>query len=196
MLIIESLREQFFEICVNEIKREGIDKVIEWLDRSDFFKAPASTKYHGNYAGGLAKHSINVYNCLKEIIKKYPELQISGESIAICALLHDVCKVNFYKLGYRNVKNEETGVWEKKEQYEIDDKTPLGHGEKSCIILQWFMRLTLPELLAIRWHMGGFDNAVKGGDFSSSKAYETSPLAVMLHLADMEATYLKEDINV
>lgn len=190
---IQALKNKFLDICKNTIKRDGIDDLLEWIEKSYFFVAPASTKYHGAYAGGLVEHSLNVYECLKGIVSRYPELNISDETVAIVSLFHDICKANFYKVGTRNVKDEESGQWYKKEVYEIDEKFPIGHGEKSCIIIQWFLkRLTTDELLAIRYHMGGFDVVVKGGDFSMSKAYEMSPLAPMLHLADMEATYLIE----
>lgn len=190
---IQNLKDKFLDICKNTIKRDGIDDLLEWIEKSDFFVAPASTKYHGAYAGGLVEHSLNVYECLKGIVSRYPELNISDETVAIVSLFHDICKANFYKVGTRNVKDEESSQWYKKEVYEIDEKFPIGHGEKSCIIIQWFLkRLTTDELLAIRYHMGGFDVVVKGGDFSMSKAYEMSPLAPMLHLADMEATYLIE----
>lgn len=190
---IQALKDKFLDICKNTIKRDGINDLLEWIEKSDFFVAPASTKYHGAYAGGLVEHSLNVYECLKGIVSRYPELNISDETVAIVSLFHDICKANFYKVGTRNVKDEESGQWYKKEVYEIDEKFPIGHGEKSCIIIQWFLkRLTTDELLAIRYHMGGFDVVVKGGDFSMSKAYEMSSLAPMLHLADMEATYLME----
>ncbi len=188
-------KERFLAICNSEIHREGLDGVLDWLEKSDFFVAPASTKFHGNYAGGLLEHSLNVYDCMVRIAKNYPEYPVSAESIAICALFHDVCKVNFYQKGYRNVKDD-AGQWVKKEIYEINEKFPIGHGEKSCIILQWFFRrLEVAELLAIRYHMGSFDAAVKGGDFGISRAYESTPLAVMLHMADLEATYLKESVK-
>jgi len=188
-------KQRFLDICKNEIKREGLDKLLDWLEKSDFYEAPASTKYHGNYAGGLLAHSLNVYDCLKRIASHHEDKNISAESIAITALFHDVCKVNFYQKGYRNVK--EGNKWVQKEIYEINERFPIGHGEKSCIILQWFFgRLEVPELLAIRYHMGSFDAAVKGGDFGISKAYEMAPLAAMLHLADLEATYLLEEISV
>ena len=186
-------QDRFLEICRTNIKREGIDELLDWLGKSDFFTAPASTKYHGSYVGGLLEHSLNVYECLKELVARYPDLNIDEESVTICALFHDLCKVNFYKVGTRNVKDDNTGKWYKKDIYEIDEKFPAGHGEKSCIILQWFLkRLTTDEILAIRYHMGGFDSSVKGGDFSMSKAYEMCRLAPLLHLADMEATYLVE----
>jgi len=190
---IQEMKDKFLDICRTNIKREGIDDLIDWLEHSDFFTAPASSKYHGAYAGGLVEHSLNVYECLSRLVSNYPDLNITAETVAICALLHDLCKANFYKIGTRNVKDEGTGQWYKKEIYEIDERMPLGHGEKSCIIIQWFLRkLSVDELMAIRYHMGGFDAIVKGGDFGMSKAYEMCPLAPMLHLADMEATYLIE----
>ncbi len=188
-----ALKNEIVDICKTHIKREGIDELLAWLEASDFFTAPASTRYHGAYPGGLAEHSLNVYKCLKAIVERYPDKNISDESVAICALFHDLCKVNYYKIGYRNVKDEKTGQWNKKEVYEVDERFPIGHGEKSCIIIQWFLKkLTTDELLAIRYHMGGFDSSAKGGDFRISKAYDMCPLAPMLQMADMEATYLIE----
>ncbi len=114
-----------------------------------------------------------------------------AETVAVVSLLHDICKVNFYKKGFRNVKDEETGQWYKKEVYEIDEKFPCGeHADKSVILIQNFMHLEPEEILAIRAHMGGWDTAVKGGNAFIGKIFERSKLAVLLHLADMEATYL------
>ena len=190
---ITALKEEILTICRNTIHRDGIDELINWLEASDFFTAPASTKFHGAYPGGLAEHSLNVYKCLKNIVERYPDKNISDESVAICALFHDLCKVNYYKIGYRNVKDDKTGQWNKREVYEVDERFPIGHGEKSCIIIQWFLKkLTTDELLAIRYHMGGFDSSAKGGDFSISRAYDMCPLAPMLQMADMEASYLIE----
>lgn len=191
MFLLTNFKEQFLEIYKEHITRDGADELLEWLSSSDFFIAPASTKFHGNYAGGLLEHSVNVYNCLVE------ELRCSGlldsyemESVAIVSLLHDICKANFYKKGTRNVK--ENGQWVTKEVYEIDEKFPCGHGEKSVIILQNFLRLSAEEIFSIRAHMGGFDTSVKGGDYFIGKIFERSKLAVLLHLADMKATYLLE----
>lgn len=184
-------KEQFIEIFEECIQREGNSDLLNWLLQSDFFQAPASTRFHGSYAGGLVEHSLNVYNCLNALLdhtglkEKY-----SKETVAIVSLLHDVCKANFYKTGTRNVK--ENGVWVTKEVYEIDEKFPCGHGEKSVIILQNFIRLTADEIFAIRAHMGGFDTSVKGGDFFIGKIFEQSKLALLTHMADMEATYLFE----
>ena len=106
--------------------------------------------------------------------------------------IHDLCKANFYKKGTRNVKNEATGQWEKVPSYSVEDMFPYGHGEKSVFLIERFMKLKVEEAVAIRWHMGGFDDAVRGGSFALSGAFEKYPLAVKLHIADLEATYLLE----
>lgn len=200
----ETGRERFLSLC-SEINREGMNHLIQFIKESDFLTAPASTKFHGNYEGGLLEHSLNVYDTLTAICKRHPELQIPKQSIQISALFHDICKANYYKQEYRSVKvyseygsKQDAGGrfdWETKPVYTVDDQMPLGHGEKSVIILQQYIPLRLSEIYAIRHHMGGFDTAVKGGDYSMSKAYEQCPLAVMLHLADMEATYLMESVE-
>ena len=110
----------------------------------------------------------------------------------ICGLLHDVCKAIFYKVGTRNVKIDVTGQWEKVPFYQVADQLPYGHGEKSVYLIERFMRLRTEEAMAIRWHMGGFDDAAKGGCFAISEAYDKYPLAVKLHIADLKATYLME----
>lgn len=182
-------REEFLSIFSQHVTRPGADKLLAWLDTTDFFRAPASTRFHGVCAGGLLMHSLNVYHCLRE---HYFEPGDSEESFALCALLHDVCKANFYKPGTRNVKNEATGQWEKVPTFTIEDAFPYGHGEKSVFLIERFVRLKPAEAVAIRWHMGGFDDAARGGCFAISQAYDQYPLAVKLHLADLEATYLKE----
>ena len=135
-------------------------------------------------------HSISVYKTMME--KHFDPEKDNRESFAICALLHDLCKAQFYKISTRNVKNDETGQWEKKPFYSVDDAFPFGHGEKSVFLIERFMRLKPAEAIAIRWHMGGFDEAARGGSFAISHAYEKYPIAVKLHLADLESTYLKE----
>jgi HD superfamily phosphohydrolase YqeK len=114
--------------------------LLAWPEQSDFFTAPASTKYHGNYEGGLCDHSIGVYERLVRLNEIY-EARVEPESAAIAALFHDVCKIDFYKRRTRNVKNE-NGVWITKEVWEVDEKIPLGHGEKSCLLLKNYIRLT------------------------------------------------------
>lgn len=168
----QSLKDEFLSICKKDICRDEIEELLGWVEESDFFYAPASTRFHGNYKYGLLEHSLNVYKALKELVKQHE-----------------------YVVGSRNVKDEQTGQWHKEAIYKHDDQFPVGHGEKSVIILLRHMALTDDEIYAIRFHMGGFDSAVKGGDGSISKAYELCPLAVLLHLADMTASYLMEDRN-
>ena len=194
---MSELKERFLAVYKETVTREGSDSLLDWLEHSDFFVAPASTRYHGCYEGGLLQHSLNVYDCLKIGIEA-AGLQgtYSEETIAIVSLMHDLCKVNYYKKGFRNVKDEETGQWYKKEVYEVDEKFPCGeHADKSIIILQNFIRLEPEEILAIRAHMGGWDTAVKGGNAFIGKIFERSKLALLLHLADMGATYLMEGVK-
>lgn len=183
-------KEEFLQIYNEYVKRQGSQEFLDWLLKTDFFTAPASTKYHGACEGGLLLHSLNVYKTLRE--RYFEEGKDSEESFAICALLHDLCKAQFYKVSTRNVKNDVTGQWEKVTYYTVEDAFPYGHGEKSVFLIERFMRLKTSEAMAIRWHMGGFDDSARGGSFAISLAYEKYPLAVKLHLADLESTYLKE----
>ena len=191
-------QETFIQIYQEHIHRRGADQLLAWLqsDASDFFTAPSSTRYHGSYEGGLVEHSLNVYHCLVDYLarprtKELYGMDYSDETVALVALMHDICKVNFYVVDYRNAKNEQ-GVWEKVSYYTIRDEMPYGHGEKSVFLIERFLRLKPSEAVAIRWHMGGFDEAARGGSFAISQAYERYPLAVKLHLADVYSTYLKE----
>ena len=183
-------KEEFLKIYKENIKRNGSNELLEWLLKTDFFTAPASTKFHCACNGGLVQHSVSVYNVLMN--KHFNADEDSNESFAICALLHDLCKAQFYKVTTRNVKNEETGKWEKQPFYMVEDVFPYGHGEKSVFLIERFMRLKTSEAMAIRWHMGGFDDTAKAGVFAISLAYDKYPLAVKLHLADLESTYLNE----
>lgn len=161
-----------------------------WLETTDFFTAPASTHYHEAYEGGLLEHSVTCFYKLEVLRSQYPELDISDESMALCALGHDFCKVNFYRTAWKNTKDE-AGKWVKTPFYTVDDAFPMGHGEKSVYLIERFIRLKPEEAVAIRWHMGGFDSACRGGDYACGKAFEKYPLAVLLHIADLQATYLK-----
>ena len=184
-------KERFITIYEQNIKRAGADRLLEWMDnRTDFFTAPASTRYHGAFSEGLVIHSLNVYDLLKK--RNDQDNAYSEETVAVVSLLHDLCKANFYKETTRNVKNEVTGQWEKVPYYSIDDPYPYGHGEKSVYLIERFMRLSPEEALAIRWHMGGFDDSAHAGGFNIGNAFNKYPLAVKLHLSDLEATYLLE----
>ena len=180
-------KDEFIKIYTENITRKGSAELLEWIQKTDFFTAPASTKYHCACENGLVMHSVSVYNTMIE--KHFDEDNDNPESFAICALLHDLCKAQFYKVSTRNVKNDETGQWEKVPYYAIEDTFPYGHGEKSVFLIERFMRLKLDEAMAIRWHMGGFDD---NNGFYVSNAYDRYPLAVKLHLADLESTYLRE----
>lgn len=176
--------------------RPGIDRLLSYLEwETDFFKAPASTKYHGAHEGGLVKHSLDVFRWLVRFGAIVPS-RLDGvpfNSIAIAALLHDICKANFYEMAVRNVKND-AGVWEQVPYYSIRDQFPVGHGEKSAMIAQRFISLSDEELAAIRWHMAGFDDTAKGyaGAIMLSGALAKWPLVAAVHIADLSATYLTE----
>lgn len=159
-----------------------------------FLHRTCPTRFHGDFPCGLVQHSLNVFKRLKQEyeIEYGPDLtQKQLETVAIVALLHDLCKANYYDVEMRNRKNEQ-GQWEKYPAYIVNDKLPYGHGEKSVYIVSGFMRLTREEAMAIRWHMGGFDDSAKGGSYSVGNAFEMFPLAVLVHLADMKATYFDE----
>ncbi len=189
--IIEQNKEDFLNLLTTHVKREGIEKFVEWLSATDFFVAPASSKYHLSEAGGLCQHSLNVYERLEKLmITEYGEGGYNPESVAICGLLHDICKTGYYKTELRNVK--EDGVWVQKPYYTVDDQLPYGHGEKSVYIINGYFRLTREEAMAINWHMGGFDVRVQGGSIDYSNAYKKFPLAVLTHIADLQATFLDE----
>ncbi len=191
-------KETFLEIFDKYITREGADKLRNYLLSSDFFTAPASTKFHSAFEGGLCDHSVKTYkrllfNVENEFGSNWEE-HVSHETIAITSLLHDLCKIDYYKKDYRNVK--ENGQWVKKECYVKDETLPYGHGEKSVYIVNGFIRLTREEAIAINWHMGGFDSRVKGGDGSISVAFDKFPLAVLVHVSDLEATYFDEKRSI
>ncbi len=189
-----SNKERFIEIYKNSIKRDGADKLLEYLlsPASDFFVAPASSRFHSAYEGGLLEHSLNVYDCLVSYLSSERARSLgfdySEESIAIVSLLHDLCKVGVYKKGFRNVKDEK-GVWQRVDTFEYDDQLPYGHGEKSVYIASGYMRLTREEAFAIRYHMG-YSSTEDARNVSA--AFEMFPLAFALHVADSEATYYLE----
>ena len=189
-----SSKERFIEIYKTYIKREGADKLLEYLLSSDFFTAPASARFHCSFEGGLCEHSLNVYDCLVSYLnmprtKEIMGVSYSEESIAIVALLHDLCKVGVYKKGFRNVKNEQ-GAWQRVDTFEYDDKLPYGHGEKSVYIASGYIRLTREEAFAIRYHMGYSSTTEDPRNVSA--AFEMFPLAFALSTADSEATYFIE----
>ena len=189
-----SAREEFIEIYQAQITRPGADALLEYLEhKSDFFTAPSSTRFHGCYEGGLCEHSLNVYHCLvdylaRERVQELYGLECSEETVAIVALLHDLCKIGCYRPGTRNVKGPD-GKWTQVPTYQFDDPMPYGHGEKSVYIVNGYLRLTREEAFAIRYHMGFSANDDPG---NVGKALEMFPLAYALCAADMEAAYFCE----
>ncbi len=180
------MKEKFLEL-LKTVNREGINDLIEFIQKTDFFKAPASTRFHGDYEGGLVEHSLKVYEILKHKVETNIEpIKVSDESLIIIALLHDLCKANFYKVDYRNAKNA-LGVWEKVPYYTIDDTIPYGHGEKSVMMITEYMKLTPEEKYCIRWHMGFTEP--KEQYTTIGLAYKKYQLALLVHEADLEATY-------
>lgn len=190
------MKDKFIKAYTENITRPGADKLLAWIESSDFFAAPASTRFHLSSPGGLLEHSLHVFERMRVICANEATItpgfnEPSMETIAVCGLLHDICKANFYAVEMRNRKNDQ-GRWEQYPFYVVDDKLPYGHGEKSVYIISGFMRLSREEAMAIRWHMGFADNDFRGGGYSVGNAFEKFPLAVLLHIADLQATYLDE----
>lgn len=184
---------KYRECFTTYINRPGAAELLEWMRANGFFEAPASTKHHGAKLGGLAQHSINVFRRLAEIAMKETKLlkNLNLETLAITALLHDLCKIDAYKPTVTgNTCPHKTA--EEKPKWEYTNNFPVGHGEKSIILIMRFMWLTEEEMLAIRWHMGAFDSATRGGSADMNNAFKQCKLAVMLHLADMMATHFDE----
>lgn len=183
--------EHYFEIYDQRIHREGADALKEWITTTSFETDPASTKYHGNYAGGLLDHSVNVYYELCRLVEQYEDrFKISIETVAIISLLHDVCKIGKYKMDSRNVK--ENGVWVQKPYYVFNDELLLGyHGPQSVFLIQKYMQLSDEEIAAIANHMGAYDRGQ--GDYELSKVYEKYPAAFLLHTADCMASFYDEE---
>ena len=180
------MEQQFLDL-LERVNREGMDELIAFLKKSDFFKAPASTRFHGSREGGLLEHSLKVYEILKHKVEHCIEkIDVSEETIILVGLLHDICKVNFYKVDYRNAKNE-LGVWEKVPYYRIEDTIPYGHGEKSVMMITEYIKLTPEEKYAIRWHMGYTEPKELYNTIGA--AYTKYPLALLTHEADLEVTY-------
>jgi hypothetical protein len=182
-------KEKFWEIYDRYITRDGSKDLKEWILSTDFETAPASTRFHGSYEGGLIEHSVHVWEELVRLLKAYPEIQTNGETVAIIALLHDCCKLNFYAQELRNVKVGNT--WTKQPFYTVKEEFAFGgHGSKSVFLIQQFMKLTSEEAVAVNNHMGSWDRSPS--DYGVGNAFEAYPLAWLLHVADESATYIRE----
>ena len=180
------MKEKFIEL-LKKVDRDGMNDLLDFLEKSDFYKAPASTRFHGDYEGGLVEHSLKVYELLVDKVKNSPvPIDVKEESLIIIALLHDICKANYYKVDYRNAKNE-FGEWEKVPYYTVDDTIPYGHGEKSVMMITEYIKLTVEEKYCIRWHMGFTEPKEQYNTIGA--AFKKYPLAVLVYEADLESTY-------
>lgn len=193
-----------FETLLRETNRDGIEKLISFIKDSDFYTAPASTRYHSCHDGGLLEHTLNVYDCL---IKKVDDklwrdnAEFSKENIIIAALLHDLCKTYFYGTELKNkkvysdkgAKSDSNGRfdWVTAPAYTVDDKIPYGHGEKSAMMAEEFIKLEPVERYMIRWHMGFTEPKESWNTLSA--AIKKYPLILAIHEADLESTYLLEE---
>lgn len=181
-----NLKERFISLC-RSVKRDGMEDLLSWLESNGFYEAPASTRFHGAYAGGLLQHSLNVYDEAQRLLAAYPEITVSEESVIVSTLFHDLCKVNFYTTEKRNRKNE-SGQWESYDAYQIKERFCFGgHGSKSVFLASYFIKLNPDEAVAINCHMGAWD-----GNKDVGGAFEQWPLAWLVHVADESATYIKE----
>lgn len=209
-------KAKFLEILRGEVKRDGIEKLITWLDSTDFYEAPATGKYTLSCKGGLVEHSLNTYKTLMLLVARYRDqnpnylldleegyseedreqaLLELDESLAICALLHDICRADCWVEDVRNVKNNATNKWEAVPYFKWDEKFIYGHGEKSAYIIQQYMRLYVEEAQAIRYHSMGRDPLSNTIDSSFQLLYEVSPFASAVGLAIAEADYILDRIS-
>ena len=187
-----TLKIVFKRYMLDNIKRDGVTALLDYLDSTDFFRAPASSKFHMACPGGLVFHSIKVYENLMQLSEMKTLRMYNKETIAIVGLLHDVCKVNYYIEDTRNKKDPVTGQWSAVPFYNTDDSFPYGHGEKSVYLVSKYLKLTDEEAMAMRWHMSGWDSSSRGGEGAINSAFEKYPLCSLVAAADLMATYLDE----
>ena len=191
----EEIKQEFLEIFYDNIERDGSEELLNYLEKTDFFTAPASSRFHSNFEGGLCFHSICAYKRFLRLVQSefgdnWQET-ISAESVAIIALLHDICKTNYYTTEMRNVKVD--GQWVQRPYYKVEDSLPYGHGEKSVYMLSGFMKLSREEAMAINWHMGAFDDRAKNNAMILKNVFLKHKIAFLFHLADYMTTYLDEE---
>lgn len=206
---IEFNKKQFAQILLDVLEPFEYESIMGFLAKADFFTAPASTRFHLSVEGGLCQHSLNVYTSAMQIDTAFNS-GASRRSIAITSLLHDICKAGVYRKELKNakiydkaviegrpkhaIKHDKKGdfVWDLKEIYVFDDPWPFGHGSKSAYIVNSLMDLTDEEALAIRYHMGPYE---EGDKDRCSKVFEQSKLALLIHFADMYASKVVEAEN-
>ena len=179
-------KDRFIEL-MSRVEREGISDLMQWLEASDFYRAPASTRFHGSYEGGLLEHSLNVYDEAVRILSAYPEIDVPEEALILSTLLHDACKINMYAVEKRWRKDDDN-IWEQYDTYKHEEKLNYGgHGSKSVFVISHFIKLTTLESVAINCHMSSWD-----GNMSVGNAFTQFPFAWIVHVADESATYMRE----
>jgi hypothetical protein len=188
-----------FEAEMTKVTRDGVDKLMAFIRKSDMYAAPASTRFHLSVTGGLLQHSLNVLDALRANLTKnddgtysyevagVPAARVTEENVIIMALLHDICKTYFYTTEIRNRKVN--GKWEQYEAFAVDDKIPYGHGEKSVMMIEEYMKLQPVERYAIRWHMG----YTEADTLSFNNAIDRYPMIWALHSADTQASHFMEN---
>lgn len=190
-----------FEAEMEKVKREGVDRLMAFIRKSDMYAAPASTRFHLSVTGGLLQHSLNVLDALRANLTKNedgtytydvagcPVVKVTEENVIIMALLHDICKTYFYTTETKNRKVN--GKWEQYEAFAVDDKIPYGHGEKSVMMIEEYMKLQPIERYAIRWHMG----YTEADTLSLNNAIDKYPMIWALHSADTQASHFMEAVE-
>lgn len=168
--------------------QEHIDKVLDWIESSDFYECPASTRYHDASPQGLLYHTLRVYNQMLDIIKLPKFTSVDLDSAALCCLVHDWCKIGMYEKYQKNVKDDNTGKWHKEDAYKYKETKPcaLGHGVSSMFIASQHFKLTEDECLAIRWHMGAWQVTPQEMP-DLRQANEKSPLVHLVQFSDQLA---------
>lgn len=189
-MTVQEIKNRFIEEYQKYIKREGANELLQFLENSDFFTAPASTKFHSAFEGGLCYHSLQTFYETIRLLKAYKDVvTVSGETAAICALLHDVCKIGCYEVSTRNVKKN--GEWVQEPFYLWNEGFKYGgHGSKSVFILNKYMKLSDEEAVAINCHMGSWDS---DAGFKISDAYSQFPFAWIIHVADEASNFILEE---
>lgn len=172
-IMMEEVRKEIIKE-LSAVQREGIDRLIDHLEKHEFFTSPASTKFHGNYVGGLAAHSLMVYKEFDFLLKRY-SVALEQDSRRIAGICHDFCKIGVYQ------KNELKSGRTPAKPYLFNDPFPIGHGEKSLYVVSQYLQLTTKEALLIRWHMGNYDPSY---ELNEDKIEPLCPELRLLHCAD------------
>lgn len=191
MIEIEANKRRFTSLLAT-VDRGGVDGLMDWLDSTDAYSAPCSTRHHLAEKGGLIEHSLSVYDTLCKLDDTFCT-EFESDSMVITALTHDFCKVDYYVPDKK--WNKDTGAWRQIDIWSIRDSLPLGHGNKSLYLVSKFIDLTDDEAAAIVHHMTCWNPSVVL-DYSAGASFNTAvdkyPLVTMLSAADWISSRLIE----